>query len=104
MREVIQRVIETEGEAKHMVEAARQEAERLLATAQTEAQAILTRARAETRAQAEKLIDSAVQQAQAEKKQLLAKADLEIREALQLDATTREQIVHAVVQCVCAHD
>ncbi len=88
MREVIQGLIEAEGEAKQLVESARQEADRLVAEAQRRAQGLLAQARTEARVQAEK-------------KRCLEKAELETREAAQLDAATRDQIVRAVVDAVC---
>ncbi|MFI5105386.1 MAG: phosphoribosylformylglycinamidine cyclo-ligase, partial [Terriglobales bacterium] len=46
-----------EGEAKRVVQAAREQAERCVAEAQERAQEVLARARAETRVQAEKIIE-----------------------------------------------
>lgn len=104
MRDVIQGVIEAEGEARRIVEAAHQEEERLIGAAQAQAQATLARAREEIRVQAETIIQSDVQQAQVEKKRRLEKAEFEIRGTMQLDAPTRDQIVDAVVQCVYGSD
>lgn len=104
MRDVIQGVIEAEGEARRIVEAAHQEKERLIGAAQSQALATLARARVETRVEAEKIIESNVQQGQAEKKRRLEKAEFEIRATMQLDDLTRDQIVDAVVQCIYGSD
>jgi vacuolar-type H+-ATPase subunit H len=101
MREVIQQLIEAEGEAKRLVESAHREAERLVGKAEAEAQATLTRVRAEVRVQAGQLVQAAVEHACAEKKQRLEEAHLQIQTELQLDPDTRSQLVQAVVEFVC---
>ncbi len=103
MQDVIRELIKTEGEAKRMVDEARQQAEKLVESAQKQAQGTLARARTEARQQAEKLVESAVEQGRAAKQQALAEAALEIQAKLQLDPAIRDQIVAAVVQCVCGN-
>jgi vacuolar-type H+-ATPase subunit H len=103
MRDVIQGLLETESQAKQMVQSAREEAERLIADAQKRAQGLLAQTRAETRAQAETIVESAVNQAQAEKKQRLEKATEQVGTTVQLDPATKDQIVRAVVDSICGN-
>jgi vacuolar-type H+-ATPase subunit H len=101
MRELIQELVQTEAEARRMVEAARIEAERLVADAHKQVQALSARVRAESRVEAEKLIDAAVRQAQAEKSQRVLKAEAEIKQSVRLDVAIQEEIAEAVVRCIC---
>ena len=101
MRELIQELVQTEAEARRMVEAARIQAERLVADAQKQVQALSARVRAESRVEAEKLIDAAVRQAQAEKSQRVLKAEAEIKQSVRLDVAIQEEIAEAVVRCIC---
>ena len=101
MRDVIHGLIQAESEAKALVQAARDQGEQLVVEAQKRAQGLLTRSRAETRLQAEKIVESAVNEAHAEKKQCLEKAKARLQETGQLTPATVDQIVQAVVEAIC---
>jgi len=101
MRDVIQKVIATEAEAKSMVEAARTEAGRITAEAQKQAETLIGRARQEARVEMEKILATALQEAEREKQELLARATVEMESQIRFDQGTRERAAKAVLRCVC---
>ncbi len=101
MREVIQKVLEAEAEAKRLVEAAKAEADRLVSQAQQESQEFVARAREEARAEAGRLLDAATRQAEQEKRERLDRAAADIETQIQLDEETRQRAVEAALRCVC---
>ena len=101
MREVIQRVLASEAEAKGIVEAARAQAAPILAEAQKKSQALAARVRQEARLEADRLMAAAVSEAGREKQERLARATAEIENQVRLEETTRQRAVEAVLRCVC---
>lgn len=101
MRDVIQRVIATEAEAKCIVEAARVEGARILAEAQKRSQDIATRARQEAQIEAKRMVEAAVSEAGREKQERLARAAAEIETQVRLEETTKQRAVEASIRCVC---
>jgi vacuolar-type H+-ATPase subunit H len=100
MREVMQRVIETEGEAKGIVEAAKAEADRISLDAQMKAQEIVEKARYEAVGEGEKIVSAAVESAEREKKERIAKAVEETGSTIKIEGDTREWAVGEVIRCV----
>jgi vacuolar-type H+-ATPase subunit H len=101
MHEVIQGLIEAEGEARAIVQRARAEADRLVADAQQRAHDGGVRARQETRAQAAETIETAVEGAGQEKCKRLEQARAEIQCQVQMTEARRDRLADAVVRCVC---
>ena len=101
MRDVIQRVIAAEAEAKKMVQSARSEAEQILSAAQSQAQAITAMARREAQLEAGAMLAAATRDAALTKQSRLASFAAEIENQVHLDAVTRQQAVAVVVRCVC---
>jgi vacuolar-type H+-ATPase subunit H len=101
MRDVIQKIIATEAEAKQRVQAAKLEAERILSEARKRAQELVAVARQTARLDAEKMLATALQAAEAEKKNRLGSAAAEIETQVNVDETTVRQTAEAVVRCVC---
>lgn len=101
MRDIIQGIIATEGEAKSVVEKARAEADRILSEAQRKGQEILDHARMEAFAEAEKIVETAVASAEEEKQDRLARASSDIERQIQIDEATKKWAVEEVVRCVC---
>ena len=101
MRDVIQKIIATENEGKTLVERARAEADRILSDARKEGQDIIERARRGARAETEKIVEAAVEEAEREKKNRLAHAAAEIESEIQLDRNASQQAAEGVVRCVC---
>ena len=101
MRDVIQKVIATEAEAKRMVAAATTEAGRITSDAQKQAEAIVGRARQEARVETEKILATALQEAEQEKQELLARATVEMESQICIEQDTRDRAVKAAIRCVC---
>jgi V/A-type H+-transporting ATPase subunit G/H len=101
MREVIQKVIATEAEAKHLVEAARAEAGRIIAEAQRQAEALISQARQDARVEGERILTATVDEAGRERQEQVTRATQEMESELRFDEDTRERAIQAVVRCVC---
>lgn len=100
MRELIQKVMAEEANAKRLVAAANAEAESILREAGQRAELIVTAARREAATQARMKVEAAVEAAEKEKQELLARAVAETSGQLQMDSATLGRIVNAVVGCV----
>jgi vacuolar-type H+-ATPase subunit H len=101
MRDVIQKVIKAEGEAKRILQEAQAEAERILADAQKQAHDLLFRRRQEVRVEAERIMAAAIQEAEREKKERLGRAATEIETKVCLEEATKQSAVETVVRFVC---
>ena len=101
MRDVIQKLIETEAEAKHIVETARAEAERILSDAQKQGRDLMALTRQETRVEADRILAAAIREAEREKQECLARAAAEIETQARLNEATKQRAVEEVVRCVC---
>jgi vacuolar-type H+-ATPase subunit H len=101
MRDVIQKIIATENEAKLLVEKANAEADRILSDAQKKGQSMVDRAREEALFEAERIMEAAIEGAEREKQDRLAQIAAEIERDIQLDQERRESVVEGVVRCVC---
>ena len=101
MRDVIQKIIATESEAKLIVEAARAEADRILSDAQKKGHDVVERARQEALIEAGRIVEAAVEAAEREKQYRLADAAAEIESQIQLEPASRKRAVEGVVRCVC---
>ena len=101
MRDIIQKIIATEAEAKQMVAAARSEAERILSEAQKCAQELTATARSAVQLEANTLLAEAAEKAAQEKSERQALAAAGIEKEIYLDEPARRQTVAAVVLCVC---
>lgn len=101
MRDVIQKIISTESEAKLTVEVAKAEAERIISDAQKKGDDLAKQARQEALAEANKILDASVEEAEQKKQDQLAHAISEIEKQIRLDPTIREWAVEGVIRCVC---
>jgi vacuolar-type H+-ATPase subunit H len=101
MRDVIQKIISTESEARLTVEEARNEAERIMSEAQVKGHDLVERARQEALIEAKKIVDASVEEAERKKQYQLAHAAVEIENQIQLDPATKQLAVEGVVRCVC---
>lgn len=100
MREILERIVEAEAEARRIVERAAVAAQRLVAQADQEAGQTLSRARAVAREQALTLVHAAVAEAERERARRLDEIDAELHIQLRLSAEQRREAVAAVVRCV----
>lgn len=101
MREIIQKIIATESEAKLVVEAARAEADRILSEAQKKGHDIVEQARQEALLEVERIVKAEVVAAELKKQKLLADAAAQIESQVQLEPASRKWAVEGVVRCVC---
>jgi len=101
MRDVIQKIIATESEAKLTVEAARAEADRILSDAQKKGHDVVEQARQGALIEAERIVNAAVEEAELEKQYRLTNAAAEIESQIQLEPASRKKAVEGVVRCVC---
>ncbi len=100
MRAVIQKVLESEAEAKRLLQAAKAEAEACLSQAQKQAQELLAQARQGARAEAERLMENATQAAEREKQARLTQALAEITTRIGLDETLRQRAIAGMLRSV----
>lgn len=103
MRDVIQRMLEAEAEAKRLTEQAEAEAERLRAEARRQVQDLMEQVRRQTRADVDRIIAAALEQAQQEKQTRLAQADAAMDSEVRIDESMRRSAVEAIVRAVCGN-
>jgi vacuolar-type H+-ATPase subunit H len=101
MRDIIQKIIATESEARLIVEAAKAEADRILSDAQKEGHDIVELARQEATSEAGKILDAAVEAAEHEKQLYLTNAAVEIESRIRLEPAVKQRAVEGIVRCVC---
>jgi vacuolar-type H+-ATPase subunit H len=101
MREIIQKIIASENEAKEIVEEAGIEADRILANARRRASEILDQALAEARAETKKIVEEATKVAEEEKQRRLEEARDRLEREVSMDEAARELSIQEVVRCVC---
>ena len=97
MRDVIQKIIATESEARQKVQAAESEAERIILESRKHAQELVEAARQTALLDAVNILTAALEKAEAEKKQRLADAAAEMDNQIRLDGKTMRHAVNAVV-------
>ena len=100
MREAIRKLVEAEDAAKQCVSAAKQQSEEILASARSHAQARLDRARREARRDAEQLVQCACEQAEQDKRSILAQTAASLEQQLCIDQATFERAVEAIIRCI----
>lgn len=101
MRNVIQKVLETEREAKRLVETAKADAENVLSKARQQAREMLAQAQQNAHAEAQRMVEVAIEAAEREKQESLARATAEIKTEVHLDKAVLQRAVEGVVRCVC---
>jgi vacuolar-type H+-ATPase subunit H len=101
MRDVIQKIISTESEAKLAIDAARTEAEHITSNAQKKGHDLVERARQEALIEAKKIVAASVEAAEQKKQYQLTHAAAEIENQIQLAPATRQWAVEGIVRCVC---
>jgi vacuolar-type H+-ATPase subunit H len=101
MREVVQKMIEAEGEARRIVDAAKAEADRLLAEARRAAHETAERSLRDARAEADRILEKARDEAECERLERLAEAIAAVEAQVRLDERAQRGAVEAVVRGVC---
>jgi len=103
VRDVIQKVIATETEAKQLVEAAKAERDQILSDAQKKADEIMRQTLQTMRAEAEKIMTAAIEEGEREKQEKLAGIIAEIDSQIRIDETLKEQVVEKIILSVFRH-
>lgn len=101
MRDVIQKIIATESEAKLIVEAAKAEADRILSDAQKKGHDVVELARQEANNEAGTILNAAIEAAEQEKQSSLKNAAVEIESRIRLEPAVKQRAVEGIVRCVC---
>ncbi|HBE44490.1 MAG TPA: hypothetical protein DDW17_03305 [Deltaproteobacteria bacterium] len=101
MRDVIQKIIATESDAKSLIDEAKAEADRILSDAQKKGQDIIERARKDALTEAEKIVETAVEEAEREKQYRLSLAIAAIENQIKLEPEFKKKAVEWVIRCVC---
>jgi vacuolar-type H+-ATPase subunit H len=101
VRDVIQKIVATENQAKRIVEEGRAEADRILADARKQAQDISIKAYQEAGKEAEGIMSDATRAAEDQKQDSLAKAADAIQREIVLDEAIRQKIVEEIIGHVC---
>ncbi len=102
MRDVIQKVMAAETEAKRLVEEARAEADRILSDARRKGQDTAARAYQEAGAEADRIVAAAIDAAEKEKQENLARAAAEMASRIGFDEPASQRVVDWIVRHVCA--
>ncbi|MHB8108887.1 MAG: hypothetical protein ACYDHW_02515 [Syntrophorhabdaceae bacterium] len=100
MRDVIQKIVATENEAKRTIEEARVLADRILFEARKAAQDITAKAYQEAASDADRIISEAVEAAENKKLESLKNAAVRIDEQIKIDGSLRKQIIDDIVKLV----
>jgi len=101
MREVVQKIIATESDAKAVIDKAKAEADRILSDAQKKGHDIIERARQEAHIEAEKIVETVVAEAEQEKQYRLSLAIAAIENQIKLEPEFKQKAVEWVIRCVC---
>ena len=101
MRDIIQKIVAAENEARLIVEEAGVEAERILSDARKQGQALIEGARREGLTQAGRIVEAATEEAEKEKERRLSLAAGEIDREVRLETDKKESVIEGVVRCVC---
>ena len=98
MRDIIQKIIATESEARLVVESAKAEADRILSDAQKRGNDLVEQARAKALLESDEIIEAAAREAEKEKQLRLAETIAEIERQIRLEPTTMERTVEGVIR------
>ena len=101
MRDIIQKIIATESEARLVVESAKAEADRILSEAQKKGHDIVEQARIEALVESDAIMEKAARESEKEKQLLLTETITEIERQIRLEPTTLQWAVEGVIRCIC---
>lgn len=101
MRDVIEKIVSTENEAKEIIEKAKSLRDQILSDARRKSQEIIDRARQEAIAEADNIINAAVEAAEMEKQMKLTHAAKDIENRFTLKQETRKALIDLIIRQVC---
>ena len=103
MRDVIQKIVATENQAKRIVEEGRAQADRILLEARKKAQDVTMKAYQDAGREAQEIIAEAAREAESERQKTLGEAlDMLEREVV-IDEGTRQKIIEEIIRHVCGN-
>ncbi len=103
MRDVIQKIIVTETEAKQLVETAKAKRDQTLSDAQKKADGIMRQTLQDIRAETERIMAAAMEEGEREKQEKLTGIISEIESQIRIDETLKELVVEKIIRSVCSH-
>lgn len=104
MRDVIQKIVATENQAKRIIEEGRAQADRILADARRQAQDITAKAYQDAGKEAQEIIAEAVQTAEKQKQDSLAHASAALGKEIVMDEGSRQVIIEEIIRHVCGSE
>ena len=103
MRDVIQKIVATENQAKRIVEEGRAQADRILLEARKKAQDVTMKAYQDAGREAQEIIAEAAREAEGERQKTLGEAlDMLEREVV-IDEGARRKIIEEIIRHVCGN-
>lgn len=104
MHVIVQKVLQTEAEAKQLVELARAEGECIVSGARKQAEELVARARQEAQNESQELIESARRRAEQERQQVLALTLAAIQAQVCVEEPLLREVIDAAARCVSGQD
>jgi ATP synthase H subunit len=101
VRDVIQKIVATENQAKRIVEDGRTQADRILLEARKKAQDITAKAYQEAGREAQEIIAEAAREAEVERQKTLSEALDRLEREVIIDEKSRQNIIDEIVRHVC---
>ena len=103
MREIIQKLIETEKAAAEIIRTANHAADLILEDAHRRASDISFQLAAEAQDEVTRLLHEAAQSAEAEKQRKFKEISAQLNTEIRMDDQTMQRAITAVIRCVCGH-
>ena len=101
MRDVIQKIVATENQAKRIVEDGRTQADRILLEARKKAQDITAKAYQDAGREAQEIIAEAAREAEGERQKTLNEALETLEREVIIDERSRQKIIDEIIRHVC---
>ena len=101
MRDVIQKIVAAENQAKRIIEEVRAQADRILSEARRQAQDISTKAYQDAGREAQDIVAEAAREAEGARQKSLEKALASIEQEVVIEEDLKRKIIEEVVRHVC---
>ncbi|MCX7965200.1 MAG: hypothetical protein N2596_01045 [Syntrophorhabdaceae bacterium] len=101
MKEVIERIVSTESEARSIIEKAKTEGDQIIAEAKRKAQDMIEKAKRDAVIEAQNIINSAIEKAEKEKEKMLIQKSQEIKGQFFLSEEAKQKTVEWIIKKIC---
>lgn len=101
MRDVIQKIVATENQARRIVEEGRSQADRILFDARKQAQDINMKAYQDAGREAQEIVAEAARAAEDQKRESLAEASAAMEREIVIDEGLKQEILEEIIRHVC---